>query len=133
MKQVIICILLTIGTITTAYSQSNRYTKISTSSYSTSTPTSGQMNYYQAMARKKAERIGNQSVKLYNRTVDEINGQNDKEFKKAMFDVQDWLRPIFTDKYISIDEAEKRLNKANRKFNRAVRKYNRRLKKMRKT
>ena len=131
MKQCIICLLLIIGSITTMSSQTNRYTKISTSSYSASTPSSNQMNYYQAMARRKAERIGNQSVKLYNRTVDEINGRSDKEFKTAMFDVQNWLRPIFEDKYISINEAEKRYNKANRKFNRAVRKYNRRLKKAR--
>lgn len=110
------------------YSQTNRYSTVTTSTYTPST-SSVDYSYYEAMAKRKAEYVYEKSTSLQSKVNDYVNSTNDPLFRNDLYEVKSYLNPIFNNKRISISSAEWYLKKARKKFNRAIRKYNKRLKK----
>ena len=124
MKKTILTLVLFIfcGTI---YSQ-NRYSNLSTSTYTPSTPN---IDYYRAVAEKRIENIKNNTEYYDNLIQNALNSNSDNLFKEDMYEINQYLNALKNASSMSLDTAESYLNTINRKYNKAVKKYNKRLKK----
>lgn len=111
-----------------SFSQTNRYTQVSTSDYKPN-----DISYYQKLAEQKAKYIFKNSQKLHDKIHSLIINSDDNQFKADLLKAKTYLKPLLDNSHLSLKNAEWYFKKANRKYNKAIRKYNRRVKKLRKS
>lgn len=115
-----------------SYSQTNRYSKVSTSTQSSSNLSPNSYEYYEAIANNSSNYIESSSYRLKSRVIKILVSTNDVELINDLQVVNSYLNPLFSDERISIATAEWYLKKSRQKFNKARRRYNRRIKKAQK-
>lgn len=107
---------------TIGYTQTNRYSNVSTSTF---TPVLDP-NYYKALAKEKQERIANSIEELERLTTEALKLNIDEEFKQNIYEVRLYLAKL--DNEMSLNDAEWYINTATKLYNKGVRQYNRRVK-----
>lgn len=108
------------------YAQSNRYSTVTTSSY---TPdTSVNIDYYKAMAERnraiaiqKQENIAYNIQKLDDLTTAVLKMDIDNELREKMYEVRSYLKKLGGQ--MSLNAAEKYVNRAYKIYNKSISKY----------
>lgn len=121
MKNKLILLILVLLT-TIGYSQTNRYSNVSTGTFTPMLDPS----YYKALAKQKQERIANNIGELDKLTTESLKLNIDDEFRQNIYEVRMYLAKL--DQDMSLSDAEWYINTATKLYNKGVRKYNRRLK-----
>jgi predicted transcriptional regulator len=114
----ILVLLTTIG-----YSQTNRYSNVSTGTFTPILDPS----YYQALGKQKQEQIAYRIEELEKLTTESLKLNIDNEFRENIYEVRRYLAKL--DEDMSLSDAEWYINTATKLYNKGVRKYNRRLEK----
>lgn len=124
-------IFLILFCLNKSYSQTNRYSTLTPSTYTPSsnyTP-SPNVDYYKAIAENRIESIKNNILYYDNLVQDALNSNIDQIFRENLWEINQYLNALKNASSMSLDNAESYIKIINRKYNKAVRKYNKRIKK----
>lgn len=110
-----------------SYSQTNRYSTVTTSNYTPSATPSP--DYYRAISQQKIERI-KEAMTFYDTNVNRnLSLNTDYEFRQDMLEVNSYLQALKDANSMDLDQAEHYVNVMAKKYNKAIKRYNKRLKK----